>query len=197
QVVVGCPWNLSPTGIILRSMEASPTALRHPVALQAVVLTPFLYMSLCCYRSLFTLRAFGDYALQGGHNSLPGPLLFNAQYLIRLQFALGYNFLLVLRYGMSAGPGAGGEAAPAFQSLMNDMTTVPVLGTTFNVYAPLVLVVLCLFTFFKGYARILRLMGLDHMDLATENDPGGMERKEEGRMLIERGQRRIRIATLR
>lgn len=38
---------------------------------------------------------------------------------------------------------------PAFQKLMNDMSTVPVLGTGFNVYAPMVLVVLCMFTFFK------------------------------------------------
>lgn len=38
---------------------------------------------------------------------------------------------------------------PAFQNLMNDMTTVPVLGTSFNVYAPMVLVVLCIFTFCK------------------------------------------------
>lgn len=38
---------------------------------------------------------------------------------------------------------------PAFQQLMNDMTTVPVLGTGFNVYAPLVLVVLCAFTYYK------------------------------------------------
>lgn len=42
-----------------------------------------------------------------------------------------------------------GVQLPAFQKLMDDMTTVPVLGTSFNVYAPLVLVVLCLFTFFK------------------------------------------------
>lgn len=38
---------------------------------------------------------------------------------------------------------------PAFQKLMNDMNTVPVLGTSFNIYAPMVLVVLCIFTFSK------------------------------------------------
>lgn len=35
-----------------------------PPALQAAVLVPFLYMSLCCYRSLFTLKIFGAYSLQ-------------------------------------------------------------------------------------------------------------------------------------
>lgn len=43
---------------------------------------------------------------------------------------------------------------PAFQKLMSDMNTVPVLGTSFNVYCPLLLVVLCTFTFYKvGDAR--------------------------------------------
>lgn len=91
---------------------------------------------------------------QGGHHTLPSPLLFNAQYLIRLQFPLGYNFMRILRY---AGTERERELhSPAFQNLMNDMSTVPVLGTGFNVYAPMVLVVLCMFTFFKvGLMRFL------------------------------------------
>ena len=38
-------------------------ALMTPLV-QAVVLVPFLYMSLCYYRSLFTLRIFGAFRLQ-------------------------------------------------------------------------------------------------------------------------------------
>lgn len=86
---------------------------------------------------------------QGGHHTLPGPLLFNAQYLIRLQFPLGYNFMRILRYYGTNSSRTPALQLPAFQQLMNDMTTVPVLGTGFNVYAPLVLVVLCAFTYYK------------------------------------------------
>lgn len=59
-----------------------------------------------------------------------------------------------------------GVQLPAFQKLMDDMIPVPVLGTSFNVYAPLVLVVLCLFTFCKvstvrAVPRALRPRGAD------------------------------------
>lgn len=87
--------------------------------------------------------------VQGAHHSLPGPLLFNAQYLIRLQFPLGYNFMRIMRYYGTRSSRAPALHLPAFQKLMNDMNTVPVLGTSFNIYAPMVLVVLCMFTFFK------------------------------------------------
>ena len=39
--------------------------------------------------------------------------------------------------------------SPAFERLMTEMKTVPVLGTDFNIYAPMLLVVLCMFTFYK------------------------------------------------
>lgn len=87
--------------------------------------------------------------LQGRHQTLPGPLLFNAQYLIRLQFPLGYNFMRILRYYGTKSNRTPALQLPAFQNLMNDMRTVPVLGTNFNVYAPLLLVVLCAFTYYK------------------------------------------------
>lgn len=86
---------------------------------------------------------------QGNQRSLPGPLLFNAQYLIRLQFPLGYNFMRILRYYGTDYSNVPPLKLPAFQTLMNDMTAVPVLGTSFNIYVPMVLVVLCVFTFLK------------------------------------------------
>eukprot|EP00904_Undaria_pinnatifida_P008533 jgi/Undpi1/480/HiC_scaffold_10.g03946.m1 len=195
EVVAASRWNLSPFGILLRCMYEQEAGVAHSLSMQAAVLVPFLYMSLCCYRSLFTLRIFGAFRLQGGHHTLPSPLLFNAQYLIRLQFPLGYNFMRILRY---AGTERERELhSPAFQNLMNDMSTVPVLGTGFNVYAPMVLVVLCMFTFFKGYARVLRLVGLDHEDLVFLDDPDGRARVDEGRGLVERGKRHAQVLARR
>ncbi|CAM9213039.1 unnamed protein product [Laminaria digitata] len=190
EVMAASTWNLSPFGILLRCMSQQEAGAAHAVSMQAAVLVPFLYMSLCCYRSLFTLRIFGAFRLQAGHHTLPGPLLFNAQYLIRLQFPLGYNFMRILR-DYSQGQ------TPAFQNLMHDMSTVPVLGTGFNAYAPMVLVVLCMFTFFKGYARVLRLVGLEHEDLVFLDDPDGRARVDEGRGLVERGKRHAQVLARR
>jgi len=56
---------------------------------------------------------------------------------------------------------------------MNNMDVVPVMGEDFNVYAPLVMVVLALFTVFNGYARLLRAIGLQHEDLLTVEEHAG------------------------
>lgn len=49
----------------------------------------------------------------------------------------------------------------------------------------------------KGYARVLRLVGLEHEDLVSMDDPDGKERLDEGRNLIERGKRHDHIVMLR
>ncbi|CAM9512871.1 unnamed protein product [Ectocarpus sp. 12 AP-2014] len=197
EVMAASRWNLSPFGILLRLMYQQEAGIGHALSMQAAVLVPFLYMSLCCYRSLFTLRIFGTFRLQGGHHTLPGPLLFNAQYLIRLQFPLGYNFMRMLRYYGTKSASVPALSLPAFQKLMNDMSTVPVLGTGFTVYAPLVLVILCAFTYYKGYARVLRLVGLEHVDLVSMDDPGGNAVLDEGRELVERGKRQAQALAAR
>ncbi|CAM9989207.1 unnamed protein product [Phaeothamnion confervicola] len=184
EIVIGLQdyVNLSPFGAVLRLMDGDDgLGAVHPLLLQSAALVPFLYMSICCYRSLFKLRLFSNMALQGPHQSLPGPLLVNAQYLIRLQFPLGYNFLQIVGYS--------GRDGTAFQRLMSNMQVVPILGTGFQVYAPLAMVLLCVFTLCKGYARMLRFLGLEHEDLASEDDPDGKERLEEGRKLIDRSRR--------
>ncbi|CAM9195241.1 unnamed protein product [Chrysoparadoxa australica] len=179
EVLIGSPVSLSPFDWLLsRISEHSDNAF----FVQVASMIPFLYMSLCCFRSLFKLRLFGVLSLNRGQ-SLPGPLLFNAQYLIRLQFPLGYNFLLILRYG---------GRKTAFQGLMNRMTVVPLLGTSFNVYMPICMVVLCIFTYKNGYAHLLRLVGLEHADLVDPSDSEWQSRLLEGKRLIERAKRPAR-----
>ena len=49
----------------------------------------------------------------------------------------------------------------------------------------------------QGYARVLRLVGLDHEDLVSIDDAEGQARLEEGRALLERGKRHAQAAALR
>ncbi len=161
------------------------------------------------------MHFFGNFALSGPHHSHTGPLLFNGQYLVRLQFALGYNFLTILRHGTSSRP-------TAFRDLMSSMEVlfilccvlqvcalsfhdsremifflqqvVPILGAQFNIYTPVIIVVLCAFTLW--YSRILRLVGFEHEDLLSYKDSAGYERLEEGRRTVERERRRSHLRGL-
>lgn len=54
------------------------------------------YMAACTYSSLFSMKMFTYMALRGPGHSDPEMLVFNASYLVRLQFALSLNFVLML-----------------------------------------------------------------------------------------------------
>lgn len=68
----------------------------HAVFIQFIAFLFLFYMSFCSYFSLFSLNISFSYKLQAPQLSPPSSLIFNAEYLSRMQFALGYNFLLCL-----------------------------------------------------------------------------------------------------
>ena len=141
EVFMGMPTNLSPFGVVLESLHGDDgkTMAR---SIEVISLIPLAYMSVCVYSSLFKLRIFGRYGLRKGLSD-GGALIFNAEYLVRIQFPLCYNYLLFLRYKGSEGC--------AFMKVMSHMETVPFFGTlTFNSYAPLLICLLGLATKFNA-----------------------------------------------
>jgi hypothetical protein len=148
ELFMGLPVNLSPFG---SWMSAS----RGSASLELLAVTPLLYMSFCVYSSLFKLRLFGRNGLKKRQSDGPS-LCFAASYLVRMQFPLCYNYLLMLRYPASE--------RTAFMTLMQSMDTVPLFGTSFSTYAPLLCVLLCFATLFNFYGRLLASMGVDTDD---------------------------------
>lgn len=191
ELAMGLPVSMSPWGLLISNIADDGSA--YPAAIQLVALVPYAYMSICTFYSLFKLKLFGLLTLHGPHQSTPGPLIFNAIYLIRLQFPLGYNYLLTL-----SPPNARGRAAissdVAFKQLMTSMETVPLFGQGFVVYAPIVLAVLCAFTLFNCHARILRFVGIEHEDsfLLVDEEDETQERLREGSMILDQATRRKR-----
>ena len=68
----------------------------NEVVIQAISFLALSYMSICTYWSLFRLNLGWAFTLQGPQLSPPSSLIFNGEYFSRLQFALGYNFLMLL-----------------------------------------------------------------------------------------------------
>jgi hypothetical protein len=142
-------------------------------------------MSVCTYWSLFQINLGNiPYALyyiscttivncrflySGWQYKLAGPqlsnqssLVFNAQYVSRLQFSLGFNFLMILHLSRSE--------KTAFNNLMKNITIIPLFGTSFNVYSPVIMILVALTTFLNLYSRILRLLGFDHEDALSHTN---------------------------
>lgn len=186
EATLAVPWKyMSPFSIALDLFDKGDRGILFQIA----AMVPLLYMSICVYGSLFKLSLFGRYRLRGDHQSPAVALVFNAQYLVRLQFPLGYNYLFLIKYDTST-------TDCAFSHVMSDMSTVPFFGTSFSVYAPLLIIALCAFTLCNGYARLLALLGIDHEDAILLADPETLDGKvNEGISLLERHARAEANAT--
>ena len=201
ELTMGLPVFMSPWGLAISalsgaakrdgSIDSGDNSIIAWIQLVAVV--PYAYMSLCTFYSLFKVNLFGMLALYGPRHSTPGPLLFNAIYLIRLQFPLGFNYLLTVYPPNLHGSHAATGENVAFNQLMSNMDTVPLFGTGFVVYAPILLVVLCAFTLFNCYARMLRAIGIEYEDalFVGDDDQDMADRRREGSILLDRAVRKM------
>ena len=75
----------------------------------------------------------------------------------------------------------------AFNNIMSDMETIPFFGTSFSVYAPLLILAVVIFTLCDFYPRILRFLGIDHEDALLIGDEDELDGKvNEGLQLMKR-----------
>ena len=179
EATLAIPRNLSPFGYFLDFLDGRDGE-NHGILFQITALIPLLYMSICVYSSLFKLDVFGRFCLRGNKQSHGVALIFNAQYLVRLQFPLGYNYLLMLKYDTSS-------TTCAFSKIMGVMSVFPFFGTSFSVYAPLLIIALCAITLCNIYPRLLALVGFEHEDAILLGDKETLDGKvNEGISLMKR-----------
>ncbi|RHY90040.1 hypothetical protein DYB31_005924 [Aphanomyces astaci] len=183
EVFMGVNPRLSPLGQLLTTSSATSTettAKSGSLTVQLVLGAVLTYMGTCVYQSLFSIRGFGRVALHGAHNSTELSLLTAAVQQCRLQFALGYNFCLLLnRHGVTD--------RAAFHTLFTDMRMIHFFGTDFNVYLPMCMIVVAAGTMWQGYARLVKSMGLEQYE---ELIPGHVEheaRVHQGEALVMKG----------
>jgi len=188
ELAMGFPISMSPWGLLIAALSE----VCGPAVIQLVAFVPYAYMSLCTFYSLFKLKVSGLLSLHAPHQSTPGPMLLNAIYLIRLQFPLGYNYLLLLSPPSALGRAAVGDDV-VFNLLMRSMQTIPIFGASFVVYAPIVLVCVSLFTVSNGYSRFLSFANIDHEDHLPDNVEDAMEIQREGAMILAQATRRQRL----
>jgi len=178
EATMALPYSLSPFALFLKLFEEDE--LESGMLFKISALIPLLYISACVYTSLFKVSFFGANCLRGSKQSPGVALLFNAQYLIRMQFPMGYNYLNMLKIDTSS-------TTCAFSKVMSDMSTVPFFGTQFSFYAPLLIIGLCYFTLINGYARMLSILGIDHEDAILMGDQETLDNQvHEGILLLTR-----------
>ncbi|PJF19453.1 hypothetical protein PSACC_00736 [Paramicrosporidium saccamoebae] len=99
-----------------------------------------IYLVLCTYSSFLKLRVLSYFHLVPGQHTDEKSLLFFAAYITRLTFPLGYNYVTLVDRALNT----------EFAKVMGTMNLVPLLGGYFNLYVPLSLSIICLFTIVKS-----------------------------------------------
>jgi hypothetical protein len=177
EATLGVEYNFSPFALIQETVGEDDGDNKGILFLIAALI-PLLYMSICVSRSLFKVTMFGPYCLRGNRQSHGVSLIFNSQYLVRLQFPLGYNYLLMLKYDTST---------TAFSDFIGQMDVIPLFGNSFSVYAPLLIIAVCILTFFDIHTRILSFLGFQHEDAILVGDQETLDVKvAEGIRLLRR-----------
>ena len=147
---------------------------------------PLFYMANCMFYTMFGVKFLKYYKLTARATDASG-LLFNAYYLCRLQFSLGYHFLLVLDYAAvegnkKAGAENHGKMHTALQKVVGNMSSIG----WFNRYSPIVLITLSLATAFNWHAKVLGWIGVDVFKDPQDGNAEHNERIEEGVRMLKR-----------
>jgi len=60
----------------------------------------------------------------------------------------------------------------AFNQLMQNIELIPVFGTSFAVYIPLIMLIVALLTLFDGFGRIVKILGIEREDTSSDSHNG-------------------------
>ena len=156
------------------------------------------YMSVCTFVALFQLTWFEAQTLTKARTDASG-LLFNAYYACRLQFAIGFNYLLTLKWrteATEAEQNDRNEPLTGFQLIVKSMQgpSGGIMYWFLNIM-PLIIVLFACITFFNIHAYLFKCIGVDVYSRPLEHDSEHQERIVEGKRLIEREERRNRSAS--
>lgn len=143
-----------------------------PIMNQIFVSIPLLYIIICTYYALFSLKLTGWYGLYPHNQTDPSNLVWSAFFLCRLSAPLCYNFLLFIKVTHTE-----------YVRIMGIIDIVPVLGNQFAVFFPLLLIIFCALNYFHVYGKLMNSLGMSQFGF---NDKYREEKISEGKAMIAR-----------
>ncbi|XP_063720091.1 G-protein coupled receptor-associated protein LMBRD2-like [Symsagittifera roscoffensis] len=146
-----------------------------------------VFMCVTVYWTVFRVRFFNYYYLSPHHHTDEYTLLFSGMLLCRLTPSICLNFLGVTHMDNSISNDATQQPC-SFTEVMGHLSIVYFISDGFNIYFPLVLIVLCLATLFNLGSHVLSFIGFQQFMGDGELTS---ELIDEGQQLIKREHRRI------
>ncbi|XP_053651456.1 LMBR1 domain-containing protein 2 homolog isoform X2 [Cherax quadricarinatus] len=143
------------------------------------------YIALCAYSTLFKIRVLNLYYLAPHHQTDEYSLIFSGMMLCRLTPPMCLNFLSLIH--MDSHVIKVHTEETHYTQIMGHMDVIKIISDGFNIYFPMMIVALCLATYYSLGSRLLSALGFQQFmcddDLTTDLI-------EEGKTLISRESRR-------
>nr|XP_057912953.1 G-protein coupled receptor-associated protein LMBRD2B [Doryrhamphus excisus] len=155
------------------------------VYIQVACFITIFFLCTCVYSTVFRIRVFNYYYLASHHQTDAYSLQFSGMLFCRLTPPLCLNFLGLIH--MDAAISHQQKEQTAYTSIMGSMRVLSFVANGFYIYYPMLIVILCIATYFSLGTRCLNLLGFQQFMGDTEMTSDLME---EGKELIRREKRK-------
>uniref|UniRef100_A0A146Z4D5 LMBR1 domain-containing protein 2 n=1 Tax=Fundulus heteroclitus TaxID=8078 RepID=A0A146Z4D5_FUNHE len=155
------------------------------------------FLCTCVYSTVFRIRVFNYYYLASHHQTDAYSLQFSGMLFCRLTPPLCLNFLGLIH--MDSAISHQDKLQTAYTSIMGSMRVLSFIANGFYIYYPMLIVILCIATYFSLGTRCLNLLGfqqfMDDSDMTSDLIDEGKElirRERRKRQRMEDGESRRR-----
>uniref|UniRef100_A0A9J8DI28 LMBR1 domain containing 2a n=1 Tax=Cyprinus carpio carpio TaxID=630221 RepID=A0A9J8DI28_CYPCA len=155
------------------------------VYIEMACFVTIFFLCYCVYSTVFRIRVFNYYYLAPHHQTDAYSLQFSGMLFCRLTPPLCLNFLGVIH--MDCTISHQNRQQTAYTSIMGSMQVLSFIANGFYIYYPMLIVLLCIATYFSLGTRCLNLLGFQQF--VGENDLTS-DLVDEGRELIRRERRK-------
>ncbi|XP_051733098.1 G-protein coupled receptor-associated protein LMBRD2B isoform X1 [Ctenopharyngodon idella] len=139
------------------------------------------FLCTCVYSTVFRIRVFNYYYLASHHQTDAYSLQFSGMLFCRLTPPLCLNFLGLIHMDSAISHQA--KEQTAYTSIMGSMRVLSFIANGFYIYYPMLIVILCIATYFSLGTRCLNLLGFQQF--VGENEMTS-DLIDEGRELLRR-----------
>ncbi|RUS71672.1 hypothetical protein EGW08_020561 [Elysia chlorotica] len=145
------------------------------------------YLCFCAYFSVFKIRILNLYYIAPHHQTNEHSLIFIGAMLCRLTPPMCLNFLGLIHLDSHIVQDRRIEET-SYTQIMGHMDVISIIANGFNIYFPILIVLLCIFTYFSLGSRLLSAVGFQQF---IGDDDMTQELIDEGRELVAREKRRL------
>ncbi|XP_013876235.1 LMBR1 domain-containing protein 2-B [Austrofundulus limnaeus] len=155
------------------------------IVIEMVCFVSILFMCVCVYSTVFRIRFFNYYHLVPHHQTDAYSLQFSGMLFCRLTPPLCLNFLGLIH--MDSAISHQDRIQTSYTSIMGSMRLLPVISDGFYIYYPMLVLLLCIATFYNLGSRCLNLLGF-HQYITDDDLTSDLV--NEGKELIRRERRK-------